>query len=109
MSVKQPTSILVRKVFTSSGTWVCPAAVTSIRVIGRPGAGGGSGGGSGGGAPGNVGTGGGGGGGSGGGAGGNAKEEEAVVIVVPNTSYAITVGAGGAGGTGGAVPAGLDK
>ncbi len=73
---------------TTSGTWTCPAGVTSINVQ-CWGAGGG-----------------GGGGGSakkygGGGGGGGGYRINSAVTVVPGTVYNITVGTGGAGGTGG--------
>ncbi len=77
-------SKLVKKYFTSSGSWVAPAGVTEIIVIG---CGGGGGGGTG--ASGSTKWGGGGGGGS--------IENIAYVTVVPNTTYTITIGAGGTG------------
>ena len=81
---------LIRRVFNSSGSWVCPAGVTSVIVWGM---GGGAGGGGGQGA--NAGTGGG-----AGGYGGLGTYLQAVVLtVVPNTTYTITIGAGGAGGS----------
>ena len=70
-------------VFASSGTWTCPAGVTTIRA--RMWAGGGGGGGSG--NPGSAASGGGGG-----------QYGEGNIPVTPGTSYNITVGAGGAGG-----------
>ena len=79
-------SKLTSKHFTSSGTWTCPAGVTSIYVLAQ-----------------------------GGGAGGNGGMNSTtstvmtsgstipyitVLNVIPNTTYTITVGAGGAGGVG---------
>jgi hypothetical protein len=77
--------------FTSSGTWTCPAGVTSVLCIGAGGGGGGSGGwcrqdGS-------VGF--------GGGGGGAAIQQTQYVITTPGTNYSITIGAGGSGGNGG--------
>ncbi|MEO7483040.1 MAG: hypothetical protein ABIT81_04725 [Ferruginibacter sp.] len=75
--------------FTTSGTWTCPAGVTSISVEcwGGGGAGGGS----------TTNT------TAGGGGGGGAYNKNLTVAVVPNTVYTITVGAGGIGGTGAGV------
>lgn len=83
-------SLWNKKVFTSSGTWVCPAGVTWVIVYAAGGGGGGT---SGGGR--NNSAAGGGYGGCGGG--GNALMP-VPIQVVPGTSYTITVGAGGAGG-----------
>lgn len=69
--------------FTSNGSWVCPAGVTNILVIGC-GAGGGGGGGNADGA----------------GGGGAAIQSTVYVGVTPGNSYSITIGVGGAGGAG---------
>ncbi len=81
---------LVKKEFTSSGSWVAPSGVTQVLLIGY---------------------GGGGGGGIGvkdswrptyylaGPGGGGSLLSSFYVTVVPNTSYTITIGAGGAGAT----------
>jgi hypothetical protein len=77
---------LVKKYFTASGSWVCPAGVTNVILVGAGGGGGG----------GNGGT------GStewAGGGGGGSIEQVSYVDVVPNTSYTITIGAGGAAAT----------
>ena len=75
---------------TTSGTWTCPAGVTSVQVE----AWGGGGGGAGAGGSGNLYTG-------GGGAGGNYARNTSVTVV-PGTVYTVAVGAGGAaGGTSG--------
>ncbi len=73
--------------FTSSGTWTCPAGVTSIKVEAY---GGGGGGGRGEGFSGDNG---------GGGGGGGAYTVINTVTVSPATNYNITIGNGGAGGT----------
>jgi hypothetical protein len=73
--------------FTTSGTWVCPAGVTTIQFEAY-GAGGGSGGGN------NASNKRGGGGG-----GGGAYALHNAVTVVPGTTYTITVGTGGTAGT----------
>jgi hypothetical protein len=74
--------------FNSSGTWICPAGVTRVIVLGMGGGAGGSAG-----VRGQAGA------GSNGGAGGTANALQPVVLtVVPNTSYSITIGAGGTGG-----------
>lgn len=78
------------KRFTSNGTFVVPAGVTTLYVSG---CGGGGGGGGGGGSTGNNGTGGGG----GGGAGNSAIKQP--YTVVPGASIAITIGVAGAAGT----------
>ena len=69
--------------FSISGTWTCPAGVTSIQVEcwGGGGAGGGS----------NLNN------GVGGGGGGGGYAQNLIVPVTPGTVYTITVGAGGAG------------
>lgn len=96
----------VAKVFTSNGTWTCPAGVKFVTVYGYDGAGGGGGGGGGGGAggthlgPPNF-SGGSGQGGGGGAAGTTRPVTPVPLNVTPNTNYAITVGAGGSGGAGG--------
>lgn len=83
--------------FTSSGTWTCPAGVTTAYLSGcAAGAGGGGGGGS-------VGSGASAGAGGGGGAGASAVKQP--VTVVPGTVYTITIGSGGVGGNGGAIGA----
>lgn len=93
-------SRITKTIFTSSGTWTCPAGVTKILIRGRPGSAGGGGGGAGGlGFVGNPG--GGGGGGAAGRPGGSSSVVEAYINVTPGTTYTVTVGAGGAGGTGG--------
>lgn len=79
---KPPTG-LRKDYFTSNGSWVCPAGVTNILVIGC-GAGGGGGGGNANGA----------------GGGGAAIQGTVYVAVVPGTSYSITIGVGGTGSTG---------
>jgi hypothetical protein len=71
--------------FSASGTWTCPAGVTSATVQGW------GGGGSGGGATGNPAAGGGGSGGA---------YTSATLTVVPGTVYTVTVGSGGTGSTG---------
>lgn len=81
---------LVEQIFLTSGTWVCPAGITKVILIGY-----GGGGGAGNGAfttgSGNL---------QGGPGGGGSVLSEQYVTVVPNTSYTVTIGAGGAGGTG---------
>lgn len=100
-------SRIVSRIFTASGTFNCPAGVTKVHAIMRPGAGGGGGGGAGG--TGALGaTAGAGGGGRGGGGGGASQLIRTWINVVPGTAYAITVGAGGAGGAGGAAGAGVN-
>jgi len=76
--------------FNASGSWVAPAGVTTIIVMG---AGGGSGG-----YAGAAGTAGAGGAGTNGGT--SNVLQPVVLTVVPNTSYTVTIGAGGAGGSG---------
>ena len=71
--------------FTASGTWTCPAGVTSVKVEAY---GAGGGGGRGGAANKN----------GGGGGGGGAYTVNNSVTVVPGNVYNITVGNGGAGG-----------
>ena len=75
----------VTTTFTSSGTWTCPAGVTSISVAVQGGGGGGGGGGS------TSGW-------RGGGGGGGACAYSSAVTVVPGTQYTVTVGAGGTAG-----------
>lgn len=72
-------------VFTTSGTWTCPAGVNQIILFIRAGGGGGGGGRSGGTA-------------AGGGGGGGAVLLTVPAAVTPGTVYTITVGAGGVGG-----------
>jgi len=77
---------LASKQFLTSSSWTAPAGVTFVFLLGSGGGGGGSGG------------------------GGNTGHSEygggsiipilTNVVVVPNTSYTITIGAGGAGGAG---------
>ena len=72
------------RIFTSNGSWVAPAGVTSVIILGQ---GGGGGGGAGGGDSASY-----------GGEGGIATFLSPYVrTVTPNTSYSITIGAGGAG------------
>jgi hypothetical protein len=81
---------LRKDIFTSNGTWTCPAGVTSVLIIGY-GAGGGGGGGGG--------TFGGGGALYGGGGGAGALQNSIYAIVVPGTMYSVNIGSGGAGGS----------
>ena len=69
-------------IFTSSGSWVCPAGVTKVFITAA------AGGGSGGQYPSGA--------GNGGGGGGGAAALSTQVTVVPGTTYTVTVGAGGA-------------
>lgn len=69
--------------FVSSSTWTCPGDVTSV-IVSMCGGGGG-----GGGATGSTG---------GGGGGGAQCRTKETAVVVPGTSYTVTIGAGGAGG-----------
>jgi hypothetical protein len=71
--------------FTTSGTWTCPAGVTSIQVDAY-GAGGGGGYG---GATNKYG---------GGGGGGGGYSKNTLITVIPGTTYTITVGTAGTGG-----------
>ncbi|MDP2385536.1 MAG: T9SS type A sorting domain-containing protein [Bacteroidota bacterium] len=71
--------------FSASGTWTCPAGVTTVTVECWGGGGGG------GGTPNNTGR-------SGGGGGGGAYAADNAVVVTEGTTYNIVVGAGGAGG-----------
>jgi acetyl esterase/lipase len=81
-------SVTVTTNFTSSGTWTCPAGVTTLTVQCWGGGGGGGG---------TTGT-------SnkraGGGGAGGAYVKNTAVTAVPGTTYAVTVGAGGFGGGG---------
>ncbi|WYW02467.1 tail fiber protein [Pseudomonas phage vB_PpuM-Lauda] len=77
--------------FTASGSWLCPAGVTTVYLSGC----GGGGGGAGGGGASDSGA----GGGSGGGCGTYAVLTP--ITVVPGSTYTITIGGGGAGGNGG--------
>lgn len=73
--------------FTSSGTWVAPAGITNVILIGQGGGGGGAGGRS------NIAT------FDGGNCGGGGTQPTMLQVdVTPNTSYSITIGAGGTGG-----------
>ena len=93
---------IAEKVFTTSGTWVCPAGVTSVDVFIMAAGGGGSGGGGGAGASAaNH----GGGGGASGTPGSDGYNMTTTFDVIPGTGYSIIVGTGGAGGTGGAAGA----
>src|SRR5688572_11163744 len=84
---------VIRQTFTSNGTWTCPAGVTSVIVIGCGGGSGGQGGAGGAGS-------------SNGGRGGNGAVLGCYSLaVIPNTGYAVVVGAGGAGGSGSAIAA----
>jgi hypothetical protein len=72
---------LVKKVFTSSGSWTAPAGITEVILVG---------------------FGGGGGGGTNQQGGGGSIQCQSYVSVVPGTTYTITIGAGGGvGGDGG--------
>lgn len=84
--------------FTASGTFVCPAEVSSLvaLVVGFGGGGGGAGGG-GGDSGGGFFT-------SGGGGGGGSVLSVVPVVLTPGATYDVTIGAGGSGGGGGAVP-----
>lgn len=84
---------LTSELFTSNGTWTCPAGVTEVLLQGVGGGGGG------GGAAGSA-T--GGENGIGGSGGGGALFGTARVAVTPGTSYAVTIGTGGSGGAAGA-------
>ena len=76
--------------FTSNGNWICPAGVTKIIVYGMGGGAGGYGGGAG-----DTVT-----GGKSGPAGLSTAFLPMLLTTVPNTTYAVTIGAGGTGGTG---------
>lgn len=83
---KPPVKATLQKVyFTDDDTWVCPAGVTEIIVMG---CGGGAGGGAG-----QT------GGRIGGGGGGAALQQTSHVSVIPGETYYINIGAGGLGGT----------
>lgn len=75
---------LTRQYFTSNDTWVCPAGITDIILIGCGGGGGGSG---------SDGT-------NPGSGGGGAMQSATYAQVTPGSSYAVVIGAGGAGGSG---------
>ena len=81
MIVDDPTT----ETYTTSGTWICPAGVTSITVECWGGGGGGAGSGNDGGA-------------GGGGGGGGAYAKRTTVSVTPSTPYTITVGSAGSAG-----------
>jgi len=83
--VSQPSTGLNKEYFTTSGTWTCPAGITSILIVACGGASGGA-----------AGRGSGGGGSSG----INAIQVMTLVSVTPGVTYTITIGAGGIGGTG---------
>lgn len=76
---------LSRQIFTTSGSWICPAGITSIIVLGQ---GGGGGGGAGGLFPTSS---------IGGGGGMATFLVPRIIEVVPGTTYTITIGAGGTG------------
>lgn len=77
------TAFATTVVFTTSGTWMVPAGVTSVTAdVWAGGGGGGSGSGGGAGA---------------GGGGGGAFSEQTAITVVPGNVYSLTVGLGGAG------------
>ncbi len=78
----------VRQTFNSSGSWTCPAGITKVILWGM---GGGAGGGGGQNATASA-------GGNGGYGGAGVALQMAIVDVVPNTTYTITIGAGGTGG-----------
>lgn len=82
-------SKLVTQLFTSNGSWLAPARITQVRLLGI-GAGGGGGGGGGGfiNTP-----------GAGGAGGGGAQQAFLIVTVVPGSSYTVTIGLGGTAGT----------
>jgi hypothetical protein len=88
--------------FTTSGTWTCPAGVTRITLRCTDGGGGGGGGGSASSTtatPAGVAT-------QANASGGSAAGETTIEVqVTPGTPYPITIGAGGAGGAGGAAAA----
>lgn len=84
----QPSVGLQSQIFTSNGTWTCPANVYNIWLTGW----GGGGGGGGGIGNGNY---------SGGSGGGGALRVSNICQVVPGTEYSIVIGAGGSGGTAG--------
>jgi len=77
---------LASKQFLTSSSWTAPAGVTFVFLLGSGGGGGGSGGNGDWGVPGYG--------------GGSIIPILTNVVVVPNTSYTITIGAGGAGGAG---------
>lgn len=80
-----------KKIFTASGTWVAPAGVTQIILVGYGGGGGGA---SGGGGPAaSVTT------AAGGSGGGGALKVIQYITVTPGSSYTVTIGTGGTGGT----------
>ncbi len=85
-------STLRTDAFTATGTWTCPAGVTSVDVeaFGGGGGGGGASPAATGGATANGAT--------GGGGGGGAQRGRRRLTVVPTTTYTITVGAGGTSG-----------
>lgn len=76
-----------RNLFTTSGSWTCPAGVTRVYITASAGGGGGAGS-----VTGNE---------SGGGGGGGSAILKEEFTVVPTTIYTVTVGAGGAAGLAG--------
>lgn len=87
MVILDPLPVKGAQLFTSSGSWTCPAGVTSVWLTGCGG---------GGGAAGSFST------SPGGGGGGAAAVIKTQKTVVPGTAYTVTIGAGGTGGTGSA-------
>lgn len=83
---------LVKQIFTSTGTFIVPAGITELILIGY---GGGGGGGNGAFTTGSANL-------QGGPGGAGSIMSTQYITVVPNTSYTVTIGAGGAGGTGNA-------
>jgi hypothetical protein len=75
---------LVKAYFTASGSWVAPAGITEVLLIGAGGGGAG--------APGGTSS-----TKAGGGGGGGASQTILYATVVPNTTYTITIGDGGVG------------
>src|SRR5258708_7048804 len=75
---------LTKQYFTSNGSWIAPAGITEILLIGSGGGGGGAGGNN---LPSNE----------AGAGGGGAIQSSVYVTVTPNTTYTVTVGAGGNG------------
>lgn len=91
----RPTNKLTQIYFTSNDTWVCPAGVTTVTLVGAGSGGGGGGGGRntfGGSLNPTL--------GQGGGAGGSALQGTIVVDVIPGETYDIIIGAAAPGGLG---------